>query len=180
MEATKARLRSTPLLDRTLWFDGDSSFDPARVDELIRSYSIKYVDHLTPDIKTYNKFVSPANAIVQKDKCNKISNAWNIPPEYANLDVVAYVFDKHHEEFSDRPDFHQRERRLAEELVLFEKRRFFDVLRAIIYIINTLNAHNVVWGVGRGSSVSSYVLYVIGTHDVDSVEYELDIRDFLH
>jgi DNA polymerase III alpha subunit len=37
-----------------------------------------------------------------------------------------------------------------------------------------------VWGIGRGSSVSSYVLYVLGVHDVDSYAYDLDIGDFLH
>jgi DNA polymerase III alpha subunit len=53
------------------------------------------------------------------------------------------------------------------------------ILRAITYVINTLQDKNIVWGVGRGSSVSSYVLYILGVHDVDSVKYNLDIADFL-
>lgn len=73
-----------------------------------------------------------------------------------------------------------RERRLVKELVKYEQFGFIDVLRTVIFIINKLSDHNVVWGVGRGSSVSSYVLYIIGVHDVDSFAYDLDIDDFLH
>jgi DNA polymerase III alpha subunit len=37
----------------------------------------------------------------------------------------------------------------------------------------------VLWGVGRGSSVASYCLYILGVHKVDSIKYELDIHEFL-
>ena len=39
--------------------------------------------------------------------------------------------------------------------------------------------NRVIWGVGRGSSVASYVLYKLGIHRVDSMFYELDIDEFL-
>jgi DNA polymerase III alpha subunit len=42
-----------------------------------------------------------------------------------------------------------------------------------------MKERNIVWGVGRGSSVASYVLFLIGTHKVDSVKYELDFNEFL-
>jgi DNA polymerase III alpha subunit len=47
------------------------------------------------------------------------------------------------------------------------------------YVVDTLRANNVVWGVGRGSSVASYVLFIIGVHKIDSVKYDLDWREFL-
>jgi len=33
--------------------------------------------------------------------------------------------------------------------------------------------------VGRGSSVSSYILYLIGIHRVDSLRYGFSISDYL-
>jgi DNA polymerase III alpha subunit len=42
-----------------------------------------------------------------------------------------------------------------------------------------MRKHNIVWGVGRGSSVASYVLYLIGVHKINSMYYDLDIEEFL-
>jgi len=47
------------------------------------------------------------------------------------------------------------------------------------YFVDTMQANNVVWGVGRGSSVASYVLYLIGVHKIDSIKYNLDWQEFL-
>ena len=80
----------------------------------------------------------------------------------------------------DDTEVNKRAVRVAKELSLFKTHGLFDILRVLIYVINTLDHNSVVWGVGRGSSVSSYVFYLIGVHDVDSVRYELDIEDFLH
>jgi len=65
------------------------------------------------------------------------------------------------------------------ELTEFETRNLFPVLRILIYIIDTMRKHKLVWGVGRGSSVASYVLYLLGVHKVDSLKYNLDIKEFL-
>lgn len=181
-QATRARLRSTQLDDRTLWFDGDSSYDPKRVLEFLNQYQVKYVDYIDEQIQAYNKHVSRSQELTVKTASRPISTDWNIPDEYKHLNVIEYLFDKHivltkgltEQEAADR-DY-----RLLTELALFKKHDLFSVLRAIIWIINTLTANDVVWGVGRGSSVSSYVLYVIGVHDVDAFAYDLDIADFLH
>jgi DNA polymerase III alpha subunit len=42
-----------------------------------------------------------------------------------------------------------------------------------------MTAKNIVWGVGRGSSCSSYLLYLLGLHEVDVVKYDVDISDFI-
>ena len=65
------------------------------------------------------------------------------------------------------------------ELTEVEARKLFPVLRIMIYIIETMRKNNLVWGIGRGSSVASYVLYLIGVHKVDSLKYNLDIKEFL-
>jgi DNA polymerase III alpha subunit len=53
------------------------------------------------------------------------------------------------------------------------------LLKYIKYLVDTMREHKIVWGVGRGSSVASYALYLIGVHKIDSVKYGLDINEFL-
>jgi DNA polymerase III alpha subunit len=62
---------------------------------------------------------------------------------------------------------------------MFRARNLFPVLQLLIYIVDTMRKHNIVWGVGRGSSVASYCLYLIGVHKIDSLKYNLNIREFL-
>ena len=42
-----------------------------------------------------------------------------------------------------------------------------------------MQENNLIWGVGRGSSVASYVLYKLGVHRIDSIFYDLDPGEFL-
>lgn len=176
-------LYNTILKDRTLWYDGDSSYPSSKLIQTIKKgYKVSWADAITPAIKQYNMVSDTTDQISIKIGCNELTKDWNIPDEYKNMDVVQYVIDKHDVVLVDKGDAEiaSREIRLANELVKFQKTNFEDVLRTIIYIINRLTSAGIVWGVGRGSSVSSYILYVIGVHDVDSYAYELDIDDFLH
>ena len=68
---------------------------------------------------------------------------------------------------------------MNEELAEFERREMFDLLRYMIYLVDFMRENNIIWGVGRGSSVASYVLYLIGVHKIDSIKYNLDWREFL-
>ena len=61
----------------------------------------------------------------------------------------------------------------------FKKRGMLPMLKFLVYMVNELKRHNILWGVGRGSSVSSYILYLIGIHRIDSVKYNLDYKEFL-
>jgi DNA polymerase III alpha subunit len=70
-------------------------------------------------------------------------------------------------------------RRVDEELELFIQHGMFDLLFYLKYLVDTMRENNIVWGVGRGSSVASYVLYLLGVHKIDSIKYELDIKEFL-
>ena len=69
--------------------------------------------------------------------------------------------------------------RVGEELLLFQERNLFPLLCFMRYLVDTLRKNNIVWGVGRGSSVASYVLYLIGVHKINSMYYDLDIAEFL-
>lgn len=182
METTTANLYKTDLTDRSLWFDGDSSYDADQLLHLLSKYNVHYVDRINDVVKQFNANVSKDQELRVKQTVRPLSFEWNIPDQYKALDVREYLFDKLVETTKgiSEEEFSERALRVINELSLYEKRDLFDVLRAIIYVINTLTETNSVWGVGRGSSVSSYVLYLIGAHDVDSFAYGLDIEDFLH
>ena len=96
---------------------------------------------------------------------------WFIPEPYASLDVAKYLYD--------RCKTLQERKRVSEELELFRAKNLDNMLRLMIYIVQTMEDNQVVWGVGRGSSVASYCLYLIGVHCVDSIRYNLDIQEFL-
>lgn len=69
--------------------------------------------------------------------------------------------------------------RAMEEFDAFEERGMLDLLRFMIYLVDFMRENEIVWGVGRGSSVSSYILYLIGVHKIDPIKYDLDWREFL-
>jgi DNA polymerase III alpha subunit len=97
------------------------------------------------------------------------SQHWFIPNDYyPNLTEMLYGMCE--------TDI-QRDR-VSQELELYIKHGMYDVLHVMKYIVDTLRNNNVVWGVGRGSSVSSYVLYLIGVHKIDSIKYKLPIEEF--
>ena len=54
-----------------------------------------------------------------------------------------------------------------------------DLLKFLKYLVDTVNDNNIVMGVGRGSSVASFVLYKLGVHKVNSMYYDLDVSEFL-
>lgn len=98
-------------------------------------------------------------------------NSWHMPDEYKHMDIAEYVLSL--------CDSEAQLQRCGQELLLFQERGLFDLLRYLKYLVDTLRANSMIWGVGRGSSVASYVLYLLGVHRIDSVFYDLDAREFL-
>jgi DNA polymerase III alpha subunit len=76
-------------------------------------------------------------------------------------------------------DTEQKLQRVGHELLLYQERGLFDLLRYLKYLVDVMKRNNVIWGVGRGSSVASYVLYLLGVHRIDSMYYDLDAEEFL-
>ncbi len=182
MEITQADSNSTELTDRILWFDGDSTVDNTALIKLIMTgapVTGLCVDKLSPEIIQYNNNVRKSEKINIKESLRPLSFDWNIPQEYKDLDIEDYIHKKMHKHIKDLPDKDERIARVEEELKLYKQLDLMDAIAMLIYMINTLIKNNVVWGVGRGSSVSSYILYLIGVHDIDSYKYELNIREFL-
>jgi DNA polymerase III alpha subunit len=102
---------------------------------------------------------------------NTLQKNWSMPQEYKELDIAEYVLGLCQQE-------HELQR-VGQELLLYQERNLFDLLRYLKYLVDTLRKNNVVWGVGRGSSVASYVLFLLGVHKIDSLYYNLDIDEFL-
>lgn len=96
---------------------------------------------------------------------------WHVPDEYLNMDLEQWLLDK--------CSTHQERERVSMELVKFKDRSMVAVLKWLVYFVNTLRENDQIWGVGRGSSVASFVLYLIGIHKVNPIEYDLDIKEFL-
>lgn len=96
---------------------------------------------------------------------------WLMPEEYQQLDIAQHIIDccKTEDEMQ----------RAGKELLMFQERNLFNLLRYLKYLVDTMRANNIIWGVGRGSSVSSYVLYLLGVHRIDSMYYDLDPGEFL-
>jgi DNA polymerase III alpha subunit len=69
--------------------------------------------------------------------------------------------------------------RVTEELTEYFGRGMYSLLQYMIYLVDFMRENDIVWGVGRGSSVASYVLYLIGVHKINSIQYDLDWREFL-
>jgi DNA polymerase III alpha subunit len=63
--------------------------------------------------------------------------------------------------------------------MMYQERNLFDLLKYLHYLVDIMKQNNVIWGVGRGSSVSSYVLYLLGVHRINSMFYDLDPSEFL-
>lgn len=96
---------------------------------------------------------------------------WQMPEEYKNLDIVVWLLDKCQTD--------EERQRVGKELLLYVDRNLLTLLQYLKYLVDTMRANNVVWGVGRGSSVSSYVLFLIGVHKIDPIFYGLEIEEFL-
>jgi len=119
-----------------------------------------------PKLKLYEEY---AGTIETFDSENQ--KQWFMPPEYKNLEIDAYLLD-----LCITDDELQR---VAEELELFYQYDMIDVLKYLKYLIDTMRSNDIVWGVGRGSSVASYCLYLLGVHKINSLKYNLDIHEFL-
>jgi len=108
------------------------------------------------------------NYPIPVDTINK--DNWLIPKKYTELNIEDFVLKKTTTEIEYQ--------RAVLELELFKKHNMIDVLKTMIYVVDTLRENNIVWGVGRGSSVASYVLHIIGVHKINSIKYNIPIEEF--
>ncbi len=133
--------------------------------ELYNQYQSHLLNHATV-------FLDAPEEILTFDEFHEQkSEEWLFPAEYQKIDVHKWLLD--------RCKSHTEIERVNEEYLLYEERNLIMLLRLFIYLVDYLRENKFIWGVGRGSSVSSYILFLIGIHRVDSIKYGLDIRDYL-
>jgi DNA polymerase III alpha subunit len=115
------------------------------------------------------EYVDPKLSVEQFDDKNQ--STWHLPQEYLDIDIAKYVLDKCNTEAELQ--------RAGEELIKFQERGMFILLKYLKYLVDTMRKNNIVWGVGRGSSVASFVLFLLEVHRINSLYYDLSIDEFL-
>jgi len=145
--------------------------DPSiKINKILTYSNINFSDNLelnnTPDIIEYID-----SKISLKEFDQTLQNNWLMPDNYKKLDIAKYVLDLCQTD--------EELQRVGKELLMYQERNMFDLLRYLKYLVDTMRENNIVWGVGRGSSVSSFVLFLIGVHRINSLYYDLSIDEFL-
>lgn len=133
---------------------------------------VLYNTHQDALLRNVTVFLNAPEETLSFDEFHELkATEWLFPAAYQQTDVYAWLVDKCKTQTEiDRVD---------EEYKLYKERNLIMLLRLFIYLIKYMRENKFIWGVGRGSSVSSYILYLIGVHRVDSLKYQLDIKDYL-
>jgi DNA polymerase III alpha subunit len=121
------------------------------------------------DLPVLTQYTNQDISVEQFDRKNQ--DQWSMPEEYRNMDIAQWLLD--------RCQTQEELQRVGKELLLYQERDLFLLLKQLKYIVDTWRANNILWGVGRGSSVASYVLYLLGVHRINSMYYDLDVEEFL-
>ena len=122
-----------------------------------------------PALINYDTINDPTETLEEFDR--RLQQTWHMPQRYQDMDIAQYILNLCNTDAELQ--------RCGQELLLYQERDLFNLLRFLKYLVDTMSANNVIWGVGRGSSVASYVLYKLGVHRIDSMFYELDPHEFL-
>jgi DNA polymerase III alpha subunit len=122
------------------------------------------------DLDQYLKILDRERLDYPKPKTEIDKNRWFYPQEYQDLDILEFCLE--------RCQTDQERSRVQKEYDLYVKYDMVPVLKCMKYLVDTFRNHQLIWGVGRGSSVASYILFLIGIHKIDSIKYELPIEEF--
>lgn len=144
-----------------------STFNGLLVDETV---DLETAAIILEDIPMFIKYNALAVTSVEEFDHRCQAN-WKMPQKYKDLDIAEHVLSL----CNTDPEL----QRCGAELLLFQERDLFNLLRYLVYLVDTMRENNLIWGVGRGSSVASYVLYKLGVHRINSLFYDLDPGEFL-
>jgi DNA polymerase III alpha subunit len=147
---------------------GNRQFTGYTVDNSVNMSTAVDILENIPAFEIYNKDVENISTEQFDQQCQQ---NWHVPEEYKTLDIAEFVLSQCNND--------NELQRCGQELLLYQERNLFDLLRYLKYLVDVMKENHVIWGVGRGSSVASYVLYLLGVHRIDSIYYELDPAEFL-
>jgi hypothetical protein len=122
-----------------------------------------------PSLINYDTLINLSESLEDFDR--RLQQTWHMPQQYKDMDIAQYILNL------CKTDAELQ--RCGQELLLYQERDLFDLLKFLKYLVDTMTDNHVIWGVGRGSSVASYVLYKLGVHRIDSMFYDLDPGEFL-
>ena len=122
-------------------------------------------DHI-PDLQVFKETAQTIKEFDQRNQQN-----WLMPEEYKNFEIGDWLYSK--------CSTNDERARVLQELELYAQHGMIDLLKYLKYLVDTMRSNNILWGVGRGSSVASYCLFLIGVHKINSLKYNLDIHEFL-
>lgn len=179
----------TELGKRVLRFDGVSIVNLEDVaDALIRGVhpSKIRVRGTSQDIEAFNKQVAEDDRIYTEDVAAPINikMGWLLPQKYLSLDLETYISNVFIERlpslnYSDS-EMVDAISRIDAELREIRQRGMVEFTKTIIFVLDTFRSEDLVWGVGRGSSCASYILFIIGLHVVDCIKYDVSMDEFFH
>ena len=133
--------------------------------------NIEIAAHILDNVPAFIKYDERVQQQTVEEFDRRCQANWYIPQEYKDLDIAEYVLGLCNTDAELQ--------RCGSELMMYQERGLFDLLRYLKYLVDTMRENKLIWGVGRGSSVASFVLYKMGVHRIDSMYYELDPSEFL-
>jgi hypothetical protein len=134
--------------------------------------NIEAVSQILEDPDSLITWTFPYNSDISVPDWDSLQQRrWHMPDHYKDIDIAEHVLNL----CSTDAEL----QRVGHELMMYQERNLFDLLKYLHYLVDIMKQNNVIWGVGRGSSVSSYVLYLLGVHRINSMFYDLDPSEFL-
>lgn len=147
--------------------------DVAAMKDLLVDHTVN-IATLTQVLENYPAFVcydelSQTHSVEEFD--HQRQSIWFMPDQYRTMDIAAHVLSLCNTDAELQ--------RCGQELLLYQERNLFDLLRYLKYLVDVMTENKLIWGVGRGSSTASFVLYKLRVHRIDSLHYDLDVNEFL-
>jgi DNA polymerase III alpha subunit len=149
-----------------------SGREPASIKRMLVDNSVN-IEHMIDFVDRMPEFIKHVgDPTVNMTVFDQQAQArWHMPEEYRQLDIAEYILSLCSTEAELQ--------RCGHELLLYQEKDLFNLLRYLKYLVDLMTENCVIWGVGRGSSVASYVLYKLGVHRIDSMFYKLEPEEFL-
>ena len=146
--------------------------NPASLNRMLVDSSVN-IEHMIDFVDRMPEFIKHAGdpKVTMSVFDQQAQSRWHMPKQYKNLDIAEYILGLCTTEAEMQ--------RCGHELLLYQERDLFNLLRYLKYLVDVMTENKVIWGVGRGSSVASYVLYKLGVHRIDSMFYKLEPEEFL-
>ena len=147
-----------------------------------RVLSGKPISHLTtvphPDVEKYayrrGQEMSLWEDDGQVEGPDQQTFEWITPEPYRSCDIEVMCLEAIESRSLGREYLDRFER----EWSIVESRGMVDFLRCLVYVTDTMRKNKTVWGLGRGSSCASLVLFLLRVNKVDPVRYDIPMEEF--